>query len=102
MPTLESEKNSFLYQILTETGLPMKEKFPSGLSSSAEDKIKLRTLLFEFGNNISYQEKDGGIKIHYQNNLIAELHPPEKTLYYQNGESYFRLKYRYMSMFEKD
>jgi hypothetical protein len=99
---VNQEKFSFLENILYHIGLPMKENFPSGLTFSPENKIKLRTLLFNFGNNIFYSETENGIKIFCDGELIAELFPPEKVLHFVNQKPYFELRYRYMSLFEKD
>lgn len=99
---LNDEKFSFLENILFQIGLPIKENFPHGLKFSSQNKIKLRKLLFDFGNNIFYSETEAGIKIYCDGELIAELFPPEKVLFYSGQEQNFELRYRYMSLFEKD
>lgn len=99
--TLEKEKKLFLISILTQSGLPTEESFPAGLLNNTEDKIKLRKLLFDFGNNIFYSETEGGIKIYCEGAVIAELFDPEKVFYYFDSKPYFELRYRYNSCFEK-
>lgn len=100
--SLEKEKIFFIENILTQIGLPIKEYFPSGLKSNPNSKIKLRKLIFDFGNNIFFREFEDSVQIYFENNLIAELLPPEKILRYINQKPHFELRYRYSSCFEQD
>lgn len=104
---VEEEQYRFTRLILQEIGLPIEDCLPEDFQEfDLNKKITLRSVLQKF-NLIVLDDRDGGLKIYHENDLIAEWKKPfycrriDRSQIDPKKRVYLEIHLEYSSLFEK-
>lgn len=102
----EEEKNKFLYAILDQMGLPVKEFWTNDSILTVDQRMKLRNILSTYNIDV-LDDSDGHMQIYVEDELIGEWYKCEYKLKKDlrqrdpRKQLYLEMQVNYWSIFEQ-
>ena len=103
----EEEKHKFLYAILDQMGIPVKDFWTNDSELTVDQRIKLRNILSTYNVDVM-DDLDGHMQVYVEDELIGEWHKCEYKLKKDlrqrdpRKQLYLEMQVNYWSIFEEE